>query len=62
MNVKTLILGVVMGSMIAAGTYFFVPTPGGAYAQGNCATKWDLENAVDEINSHTRRQLIIWAP
>ena len=63
MNVKTLILGVVMGGMIAAGTYFFVPTPRGAYAS-DCATTWEVEraldDAVDEINSHTRRQMIIW--
>ena len=42
MNVKTLILGVVMGGMIAAGTYFFVPTPNGAYAQSTCATSDEL--------------------
>ena len=45
MNVKTLILGVVMGGMIAAGTYFFVPTPSGAYAN-DCVTHVDLELAM----------------
>ncbi len=60
MNVKTLILGVVMGGMIAAGTYFFLPTPNGAQAN-DCATTWDLMSEVDEINSHTSMQLIIWS-
>ena len=61
MNVKTLILGVVIGGMIAAGTYFFVPTPSGAYAQGNCATTWDLMDAVTQINAHTTNTAIIWS-
>jgi hypothetical protein len=35
MNVKTLILGIVMGGMISFGTYFFLPPSQSAYA-GSC--------------------------
>ena len=51
MNVKTLILGVVMGGMIAAGTYFFVPTPTGAYANDHVTSR-ELQEAVDELKRH----------
>lgn len=72
MNVKTLILGVVMGGMIAAGTYFFLPTPTGASAQGNCATSWELDSAValltleiqmaeSSIQSHVSSEVMIWS-
>ena len=50
MNVKTLILGVVMGGMIAAGTYSFVPTPSGAYAKAIISQ--ELEEAVAELKRH----------
>jgi len=51
MNVKTLILGVVMGGMIAAGTYFFLPTPTDAYAN-DCATSSELLEAMNELKRH----------
>jgi hypothetical protein len=57
MNVKTLILGVVMGGMIAAGTYFFLPTPTRAYAN-DCVTLAGLVRAVSEINAHTTSQVM----
>ena len=49
MNVKTLILGVVMGGMIAAGTYFFLPTPSGASAK---TMSQELQEAVGELKRH----------
>ena len=44
MNLKTLLLGAVMGGFIAAGTYFFIPTPKNANA-GYC----DEANIIQTI-------------
>jgi hypothetical protein len=49
MNVKTLILGIVMGGMVSFGTYFFLPPPQTANANGDCATSSELDDAVREI-------------
>ena len=57
MNVKTLILGIVMGGMVSFGTYFFLPPPQDASASRNCATSYELSDAVDEI----KRYIIIWS-
>ena len=45
MNVKTLILGIVMGGMISFGTYFFLPPPQGAYA-GSCNEKYIIQRIL----------------
>jgi hypothetical protein len=58
MNVKTLILGVVMGGMIAAGTYFFLPTPTGAYAQGNCVTSREPDKTLAKFFIHSAKMQV----
>jgi len=44
-NVRILIIGILMGSMISAGTYFLLPPPQNAYAQ-NCARSYDVVQAI----------------
>jgi hypothetical protein len=57
MNVKTLILGIVMGGMVSFGTYFFLPPPQNANANGDCATSSELRKAVRDI----KQTIMIWA-
>jgi hypothetical protein len=51
MNVKTLVLGLLVGGMVSFGTYFFLPPPQSAKAS-DCATSYELSSAVDDIKSY----------
>ena len=57
MNVKTLVLGIVMGGMVSFGTYFFLPAPQSVSASSDCATSQELLVAVSSIKRHITNEI-----
>ena len=51
LDAKTLVVGILMGGMVSFGTYFLLPPPQSAKAS-DCATTYDLDNAVSQIQQY----------